>query len=133
MTYGEYLGRLDRMPKGLNVGGMVGHCALRQYAMGDRRGIERRRPPPTTSRRCARLLEEAMRGRRARASSTSRTLLHTVPDGRPVPGTYAEPDELLAFADVLGRHGARRVRERHAPRRARRDDADFPNTRAEMA
>ncbi len=36
-----------RLPKGLNVGGMVGHCALRQYAMGDR-GIERE--PPTRRR-----------------------------------------------------------------------------------
>ncbi|MCH2425687.1 MAG: amidohydrolase family protein, partial [Acidimicrobiales bacterium] len=25
-TYGDYLDELDRLPKGLNVGGMVGHC-----------------------------------------------------------------------------------------------------------
>ena len=36
VTFGEYLDSLDRMPKGVNVGGMVGHCALRQYAMGER-------------------------------------------------------------------------------------------------
>ena len=35
-TYGEYLGELDRLPKGMNVGGMVGHCAVRHWAMGER-------------------------------------------------------------------------------------------------
>src|SRR4051794_977102 len=25
-SYGEYLGAVDRMPKGVNAGGMVGHC-----------------------------------------------------------------------------------------------------------
>src|SRR5680860_286884 len=35
-TYGEYLGSLDRHDKGINVGGMVGHSALRFWAMGDR-------------------------------------------------------------------------------------------------
>ena len=44
VTYGEYLDSMGRLPKGLNVGGMVGHCALRQYAMGER-GIEQ--DPPT--------------------------------------------------------------------------------------
>ena len=35
-TYGEYLQSVDRMAKGVNVGGMVGHCAVRYHAMGDR-------------------------------------------------------------------------------------------------
>ena len=34
-TYGEYLASVDRMPKGVNVGGMVGHCAV-ATAMGER-------------------------------------------------------------------------------------------------
>ena len=36
--------------------------------------------------------------------STSRTLLHRTPDGRPIPGTFADDNALYAFADVLGRH-----------------------------
>lgn len=28
-SYGDYLGWLDRTDKGINVGGLVGHCALR--------------------------------------------------------------------------------------------------------
>ena len=38
--------------------------------------------------------------------STPRTLLHRTPDGRPIPGTFADDNELYAFADVLGRHAA---------------------------
>ena len=36
-TYGEYLKALDSVPKGMNVGGMVGHCAVRYWAMGARK------------------------------------------------------------------------------------------------
>ena len=39
-TYGDYLGWLDRTPKGINVGGLVGHCALRVAAMGERSMVE---------------------------------------------------------------------------------------------
>ena len=35
-SYGEYLDAVDRMPKGINAGGMVGHCAVRIHAMGER-------------------------------------------------------------------------------------------------
>ena len=36
VTYGEYLGSMGRLAKGPNVGGMVGHCAVRHHAMGER-------------------------------------------------------------------------------------------------
>ncbi len=45
----------------------------------------------------AALVGEAMDGG-ALGFSTSRSFLHTVPDGRPIPGTYARPDELAALA-----------------------------------
>jgi len=54
-----------------------------------------------------------------------------VPDGRPVPGTWAEPDELFALADVLGRHG-RGVFE-SASRLGEQDGDDLTKTRAELA
>ena len=104
VTYGEYLESMARLPKGLNVGGMVGHCALRQYAMGAR-GIDQDPPTADDLAVMTDLLAEAMRAG-ALGFSTSRTFLHKVPDGRPVPGTYAQPDELFVFADVLRRHGA---------------------------
>ena len=131
VTYGEYLASVGRMPKGLNVGGMVGHCALRQYAMGAR-GIEQDPPTADDLATMTDLLDEAMRGG-ALGFSTSRTFLHKVPDGRPVPGTYAEPEELFAFADVLGHHGAGVFESASRIGEGERDDHDIPATRAEMA
>ena len=131
VTFGEYLQSMARLPKGLNVGGMVGHCALRQYAMGPR-GIEQEPPSADDLAVMTDLLAEAMRAG-ALGFSTSRTFLHRVPDGRPVPGTYAQPDELFAFADVLGRHGAGVFESASRIGEGERDDADISATRAEMA
>ena len=130
VTYGEYLDSMARLPKGVNVGGMVGHCALRQYAMGER-GIEKDLPTADDITLMCDLLDEAMAAG-ALGFSTSRTFLHRVPDGRPVPGTYAQPDELYAFADVLGRHG-RGVFEAAARfGEGEGDDPALPRTRAEV-
>ena len=131
VTYGEYLASLARMPKGVNVGGMVGHCAMRQYAMGER-GIGGTVPTPDELQTMTQLLEEAMRSG-ALGFSTSRTYLHKVPDGRPVPGTFAEPEELYAFATVLGRMGAGIFESASRIGEGERDDADIPGTRAELA
>jgi N-acyl-D-aspartate/D-glutamate deacylase len=131
VTYGEYLESMARLPKGLNVGGMVGHCALRRYAMGER-GIDEAPPTADDLAVMTDLLAEAMRGG-ALGFSTSRTFLHKVPDGRPVPGTYAQPDELFAFADVLGRHGAGVFESASRIGEGERDDVGIPGTRAEMA
>jgi N-acyl-D-aspartate/D-glutamate deacylase len=128
-TYGEYLGFLDRLPKGLNVGGMVGHCAVRVASMGERCLDEAPAKPDDITTMCEHV-DEAMRAG-ALGFSTSRTLGHRVPDGRPVPGTWATPDELIAIGDVLGRLG-RGVFE-SASRLGERDGDDLVGTRAEMA
>ena len=99
-TYGQYLADLDRKPKGINIGGMVGHSALRRYVMG-----ERAAEAPTDADLAAMvdLVDEAI-GAGALGLSSSRTVLHKGADGQPIPGTYASVDELVALADVLGRH-----------------------------
>jgi N-acyl-D-aspartate/D-glutamate deacylase len=74
------------------------------------------------------LVDEAI-GAGALGFSTSRTLLHRVPDGRMVPGTWADERELHAIADVLGRHG-KGVYE-VAPR-FERPGANYEGTRAEI-
>jgi N-acyl-D-amino-acid deacylase len=102
-TYGQFLDFLAAAPKGVNVGGMVGHCALRYQAMGER-SMEEVSPSPSELAAMQEMVDEAMAGG-ALGFSTSRTLLHRVPDGRPVPGTFAPPEELAALARVLGRHG----------------------------
>lgn len=127
-TYGEYYAAIDRLPKGINVGGMVGHCALRTYVMGER-GLDDAPATGDDIAAMAALVDEAIEAG-ALGVSTSRTFLHTVPDGRPVPGTFASADELLAFADVLGRRG-RGIFE-GAMRLGERDSEDYANTRAEV-
>jgi N-acyl-D-aspartate/D-glutamate deacylase len=102
-TFGEYLEAVERWPKGLNVGGMVGHCAVRVHAMGARSLSSEPASAADIDAMCT-LVDEAI-GAGALGFSTSRTLLHRVPDGRPVPGTWAVRDELIAIAQVMGRHG----------------------------
>jgi N-acyl-D-aspartate/D-glutamate deacylase len=132
VTYGDYLASIDRMPKGPNVGGLVGHSALRCYVMGQR-GLD---PGPASAEdivAMADLLDEAMSSG-ALGFSTNRTINHKVPDGRPIPGTFATADELYAFADVLARHGVGVFES--AGGLAERDKADeegYPQIRAELA
>ena len=103
-TYGDYLASLDRMPKGINAGGLIGHCALRYYAMGERSVDEGEDPTDEQLALMTELVDEAMRAG-ALGFSSSRSGRHHVPDGRSVPGTFAHAPELAAIADVLGRHG----------------------------
>jgi len=101
-SYGEYLDEVANLPKGVNVGGMVGHCAVRLAAMGERSIDE----TPATREDIEAMLpmvKEAMDAG-ALGFSTSRTFLHKVPDGRFVPGTHATAEELLAFAEVMAQY-----------------------------
>ncbi len=102
-SYGEYLDSYERMPKGINVGGMVGHCSVRVAVMGDRAIDQHHANADDIAKMCD-LVEESLRGG-ALGFSTSRTYLHQTPDGREVPGTWAAPEELLAIGEVMGRLG----------------------------
>ena len=99
-SYGEYLASIDRMPKGINAGGMVGHCAVRVHAMGERSMDD----APATDEDIAAMRELVAEAIDAGALgfSTSRTALHRVPDGRVVPGTKAEARELIEIGKVMG-------------------------------
>ena len=79
-TYGEYYDSIDRLPKGLNAGGLVGHSALRTYVMGER-GLDEAPATGDDIAAMVRLVDEAMSAG-ALGVSTSRTLMHKVPDGR---------------------------------------------------
>ena len=128
-TYGEYLDELDRLPKGVNVGGMVGHCAVRQWTMGER-GLDQEPASDDDIAAMVELVDEAIAAG-ALGFSTSRTMLHRVPDGRAVPGTYAQPEELLAIAGVLGRR--RQGTFEVAPRLGEDVGGDLETTRGEVA
>lgn len=129
-TYGEYLDAVDGMPKGVNVGGMVGHCAVRYHAMGERSLDETPASAEDLSNITA-LVDEAI-GAGALGFSTSRTYMHKVPDGRCVPGTYADPEEMLAIGRVLGKHG-KGVFEAAARLGEGDKEEHLPKTRAEVA
>ena len=98
-TYGEYLQALDKLPKGVNVGGLVGHCAVRLYAMGEE-ALENK---PASEDQIAAMHDTVAEGIAGGALgfSTSRTPLHLTPDGEKVPGTYATPEELKGICAAL--------------------------------
>ncbi|HSA52206.1 MAG TPA: amidohydrolase family protein [Yinghuangia sp.] len=128
-SYGDYLRSLASRPLGVNAGGMIGHCALRHHVMGPRSLDE----APATDEdiaRMAALVGEAMDAG-ALGFSTSRSLMHTVPDGRPVPGTFARPEELAAIAGALGTRNRGVIEV--VPRIGERDGPQRENSVAELA
>jgi N-acyl-D-amino-acid deacylase len=101
-SYGDYLGFLEDRQPALNVAGMVGHCALRYYVMGDRAVDDQ--PDADEIDALARLTAVAL-DEGAAGFSTSRFLGHRLPDGRAVPGTFASSDELQAIAQAIRGRG----------------------------
>jgi N-acyl-D-amino-acid deacylase len=102
-TYPEYLDAVQKMRPALNIVGMVGHCAVRYNVMGER-SLTDEPPTPDEMNRIRDIAEESVAGG-AVGFSTSRILLHVVPDGRYVPGTLAPLDEYLAVADGMNAAG----------------------------
>ena len=102
--YGGYLDSIERLPRGLNAGGYVGDVALRLYVCGDAACEPDFRPTDDQLAEMAGLVEQALDAG-ALGYSMSRSLLHRVPDGRNVPGTWSEPEEFAAIAAPLARAG----------------------------
>lgn len=102
-TYPQYLDSVERMRPALNIVGLVGHCAVRYNVMGER-SLSDEPPTPEELNRMRDVVEESIAGG-AVGFSTSRILLHVVPDGRYVPGTLAPIDEYLAIADGMNAAG----------------------------
>jgi N-acyl-D-aspartate/D-glutamate deacylase len=102
-TFPEYLDSVQRLRPALNVVGLLGHCAVRYHVMGER-SMTDEAPTADDLARMREIAAESVAGG-AVGFSTSRILLHTVPDGRKVPGTYAPIDEYLAVADGMNESG----------------------------
>ena len=100
--YGGYLDALETLGPSINVGGLVGHCAIRFYVMGERAVEE-----PATEAEIRQIAELAGRSvaEGALGFSTNRLPGHVLPDGRSIPGTFAHRDELRAVARAVGAHG----------------------------
>ena len=101
-SYGDYLDALEALDPAINVAGLVGHCAIRYYVMGDRSASEQ--PTADEQAEIAKIAGDAVRAGAA-GFSTNRFLGHYMPDGRHVPGTHAYHAEVEAIAAEVGAAG----------------------------
>jgi N-acyl-D-aspartate/D-glutamate deacylase len=97
--YGGYLDALDGLEPGINVAGLVGHCAVRYYVMGERAVEEQ--ASAAEMRQMADVVGKAIDSGAA-GFSTNRYEPHKLPDGRSIPGTFADPQELVEIANAVG-------------------------------
>src|SRR6185312_785948 len=99
-SFADYLGALDGNV-GLNVGFLVGHCALRRNVMGaDSIGNEA--TPAQLDSMLALLHESIAAG--GLGFSTTLSFTHSDGDGQPVASRWASRDELLALYGEVGNH-----------------------------
>jgi N-acyl-D-aspartate/D-glutamate deacylase len=95
--WGRFRGRI-----GVNVGGYVGHSAVRRFVMGDDASEREARPEEVLAMQ--ELVRQAM-AEGAVGFSTSQLDIHTGEDGRGVPSNHASAQEILALASVLAEFG----------------------------
>ena len=97
-TFPEYLNRL-RGNLGVNVAALMGHCALRQFVMGDA-SLER----AATAAEIHQMKEVLKAGVRAGAIgfSTNQNPVHMYADGTPIQSRFATDQEIIELACALG-------------------------------
>jgi N-acyl-D-aspartate/D-glutamate deacylase len=95
-SFGDYLDALEGKV-GINVGGLVGHIALRHYVLGAE-ATERRATPDEVAQ-MQRLVADALQGG-ALGLSTNRNERHMREDGKPVASRLADDAELFALGAV---------------------------------
>ncbi len=98
-SYGEYLDSLEKLAPAINIVGMVGHCAIRTYVMGER-GVDEEPTADEIAQMAALAGKSVAEG--AVGFSTSRLVAHKMPDGRSIPGTFAKSPEMVAIAKAVG-------------------------------
>ena len=102
-TFPEYLDALDAIPRTIDVGTQIPHIPLRLYVMGER-GAGKESAAPEDIEQMATVARAAIEAG-ALGFSTSRTMVHATPEGVPVPGTFASPDELLGIGRGITQTG----------------------------
>jgi len=98
-TYPEYLDVIDKLPKGMNYAGYVGHSALRTYVMGDR-AFDEQASEDDLKAMIANVQDAVRAG--AIGFSTSRSPAHMQPDDRPVASRIADFSEVRAIVNGMG-------------------------------
>ena len=101
-SYGDYLNKLEGNV-GINVGGIVGHIAVRQYVMGEESTARKATAGEVDKLRQA--VGDAMQAG-AFGPSTNRNERHMREDGLPVGSRLADDDELFALCEVVSASNA---------------------------
>lgn len=94
-TFPQYMDCLDRTPRGIDIGVLVPHGAVRAYVMGERSIREL-----ASSAEIAAMREIVAGGLRAGALGCS--MNHSNKKSAVVPGTFAADEEVLAIASAVG-------------------------------
>ena len=98
-SFEEYLDKLETMPRSVDVATHIPHGAVRAYVMGDR-GANNEAATPEDIAAMGEIVANGIRAG-ALGFSTSRTMLHLSKDGVPVPGTFANRDELIGIGRAM--------------------------------
>jgi len=98
-TYPEYLDVIDKLPKGMNYAGYIGHSALRTYVMGER-AFDEQASEDDLKAMVANVQDAVRAG--AIGFSTSRSPAHMRPDDRPVASRIADFSEVRAIVNGMG-------------------------------
>ncbi len=98
-TFPEYIDYLGRREFSLDVGTQIPHSALRNYVMGERALTHEDATAEDLAAMCQIVQDGLQAG--ALGFSTSRTVGHRSVAGEPIPGTFAEKDELFAIAHAM--------------------------------
>ena len=98
-THSEFLDALERKPLGLNVATLVGHCAVRQYAMGE--ACVEREANDTEIAEMEELVRQGMTAG-AFGFSTNSNQTHYREDGKPVASRFAGLGEIARLCRVVG-------------------------------
>jgi len=97
-TFPQYLDAL-RGHLGVNVAALMGHCALRQFVMGNA-SIERA-ATPAEIQQMKEVLKAGVRGG-AIGFSTNQNPVHMYADGTPIQSRFATDEEIIELACALG-------------------------------
>ena len=98
-TFREYLDTVERLPKGINYAGYLGHSALRTYVMGER-AFDGAATEDDLRAMQTELRDAIQAG--AIGFTTSRSVSHETPDRRPVASRMASWDEVRRLVGVMG-------------------------------
>ena len=98
-TFPDFLDAIEDMPRVLDVGIQIAHGPVRVYVMGER-GAKNEASTAEDIAEMRKIVREALEAG-ALGFSTSRFLGHRSSDGEPVPGSFANGDEIAGILDAF--------------------------------